>query len=81
MSNLLPPVCAHCHHPVPGQDDAFCAACWLRLSHGARTAIVGARNEARRLQRPTKALLHAVRRGKAELEVTASLAPLAAQEG
>lgn len=72
--SLLPPVCAHCHRPVTGSDDAFCRECWLRISGPARRAIVGTRDEARRLGRPTKALLHAVARGRRELEVTASLA-------
>lgn len=79
-SRLLPGVCAHCRRPVAEADAAFCPEHWAQLSSEARRAIVGARNAARKLGEPTKALLQSVRRGQRELAVAVSLAHLAGDE-
>lgn len=71
-SLLLPGVCAHCHRPVADADAAFCPEHWAKLGAVTRRAIVGARDEARRVRGPTKALLYLVRRGR--IELAASLA-------
>jgi hypothetical protein len=81
-SLLLPGVCAHCHRPLADADAAFCPEHWPRLGAETRRAIVGARDAARKSGGPTKALLHAVRRGQRELAVAESLAAhLAGDEG
>ena len=74
--SLLPPVCAHCQRPIGEPDAAFCEEHWHRLGSETRRSIVGARNAARQARKPTKALLHAVRRGIRELAAADSLATL-----
>lgn len=76
--SLVPPVCAKCRRPLGTADAAFCDVHWPLLSTETRRRYVRARNAARRVGRPSKDLLLAVRRGLIEL---ASLATLTSDEG